>query len=183
MVIDPPEPPEPPATPEAPDPPESPKKSRKEKVLHTRIPAVLEQELKDLAQNLRVPVSNVVRTILEDAVTTVDVVGRRAESELRDAASRFGRDKGVRRTPAGKQHDTPEAPLAHVIGYQSLRLARDEECSLCGVALPRGSEAHLGIRDDGGPRVLLGDECIPFSAREGANTEPNGDDESLEEET
>jgi hypothetical protein len=154
------------------DPPEPPKK---EKVLHTRVPAVLEQELKELAKNLRVPVSNVVRTILEDAVNTVDVVGRRAESELRGAAERL-----AHKAPAAGRAKKPgakKAPLAGVIGYQKLRLARDEECTLCGATLPRGDEAHLGIRDDGGPRVLLGDECLPFRARS------EDDDESSEDES
>ena len=131
------------------------RKARKGKVLHTRVPEVLEQELKALAHNLRVPVSNVVRTILEDAVNTVDVIGRRAEDEIRGVAERMGA------RPAGRRDDPP---LAGVLGYQALRLAREEACSLCGKALERGSEAHLGIRDDGGPRVLLGPECLPFSA-------------------
>ena len=158
---------------ESPSPPEPSTKARKERVLHTRIPAVLEQELKDLAENLRVPVSNVVRTILEDAVDALDVVGRRAESELRDVAERLGEGRGrLRRGRAeAPSAEAPviEAPLARVIGYQALRLARDEACTLCGVALPRGTEAHLGIRDDGGPRVLLGDECLPFRAKQGAS--------------
>ena len=55
----------------------------KEKVLHTRVPAVLEQELKKLAGNLRVPVSNVVRAILEDAVTVADLATKRTEDGLR----------------------------------------------------------------------------------------------------
>ncbi|MFK8004530.1 MAG: hypothetical protein AB8H86_33490 [Polyangiales bacterium] len=140
-------------------------KPRKEKVLHTRVPAVLEQELKALAQNLRVPVSNVVRTILEDAVKTVDVIGRRAESELRDVAKLLGPKQPYARG-AVVAASTEGPPLAAVVGYQAIRLARDESCTLCGGELPRGSEAHLGIRDDGGARVLLGPECLPFRARE-----------------
>lgn len=143
-------------------------KPRKEKVLHTRVPAVLEQELKALAQNLRVPVSNVVRTILEDAVKTVDVIGRRAESELRDVAKLLGpKQPYARGAAAAAPAEGP--PLAAVVGYQAIRLARDESCTLCGGALVRGSEAHLGIRDDGGGRVLLGPECLPFRAREETN--------------
>ena len=59
---------------------------RKERVIHTRVPALLEQELKRMAQSLRVPVSNVVRAILEDAVDAVDRVGRKAEGEVRGLA-------------------------------------------------------------------------------------------------
>ena len=44
---------------------------KKERVLHTRVPAVLEEELKRLATALRMPVSNLVRAVLEDAVDAV----------------------------------------------------------------------------------------------------------------
>jgi hypothetical protein len=152
---------------------------RKERVLHTRVPAVLEQELKRLAGSLRVPVSNVVRTILEDAVTTLDQVGRAAEDGVRDVANRLSKGRDRLRSKAGESVaplvDTPEpaavAPLQGVIGFQLLRLARREACTLCGAPLEPGQEAHLGIRDGGGPRVLLGAECLPGSAR-GAVTQP-----------
>jgi len=65
----------------------------KEKVLHTRVPAVLEDELKRLAKNLRVPVSNVVRAILEDAVDAVDAVGEVAEGEITGFVDRLQRQR------------------------------------------------------------------------------------------
>ena len=199
-------------------------------MLHTRVPAVLEQELKRLAGSLKVPVSNVVRTILEDAVEAVDSVGRAAEDELRDVADRLRNRRGVLRTePRGRRRgagyrevvdadvvdatventvenskssvETAEgaevpgdqreehtaeprnaqpseqneqaqrnnasrnkAPLAGILGYQPLLLAREESCTLCGRVLSAGDEGFLGIRDGAGPRVLLGKECLPFSA-------------------
>lgn len=68
-------------------------RQRKERVLHTRIPTVLEEELKNLAENLRVPVSNLVRTILQDALRAAEEVGRAAEGELRDAANRLAAER------------------------------------------------------------------------------------------
>ena len=68
-------------------------KQRKERVLHTRIPAVLEHELKQLAVNLRVPVSNLVRTILQDAMEAAEAVGRAAEQELRSAADMLAQER------------------------------------------------------------------------------------------
>jgi hypothetical protein len=149
------------------------KKPRKERVLHTRVPAVLEHELKRLATSLKVPVSNVVRTILEDAVDAVDSVGRVAEGELRDVADRLRerRDKLRGHKPDGGDEvdeepvPAPVAPLGGVVGYQPLLLARDEGCTLCGRTVPAGEQAYLGIRETaGGPRVILGKECLPFSA-------------------
>ncbi|MBW2508401.1 MAG: hypothetical protein JRE81_07215, partial [Deltaproteobacteria bacterium] len=66
---------------------------RKERVLHTRVPAVLEQELKRVANAWRVPVSNVVRALLEDALDTLDVVGAKAEDELREVAEKLASER------------------------------------------------------------------------------------------
>ena len=65
------------------------REGRKERVLLTRVPAVLEQELKRVANAWRVPVSNVVRALLEDALDTLDVVGAKAEDELRGVAEKL----------------------------------------------------------------------------------------------
>ncbi len=140
---------------------------KKERVIHTRVPAVLEQELKRLADSLKVPVSNVIRTILEDAVEAVDSVGQLAEGELRQVADRLSRQRDALRRAA-------RAPLAGVVGYQQLLLARDESCALCGRAIAAGEDAYLGIRDGGeaGPRVILGKECLPFSAADDKESKP-----------
>jgi len=74
--------------------------ARKERVLHTRVSALLEQELKRLAASLRLPVSNVVRGILEEAVTTLDQVEQRAEGELRSVADRLERHREELRSSA-----------------------------------------------------------------------------------
>lgn len=145
---------------------------KKERVLHTRVPAVLEQELKRLAKNLRVPVSNVVRAILEDALDTVDVVGQRAEGELRSVAERLHRERGRLRTKVVREEDIedgvaierPAAPLAGVVGFQSMLLARDHRCALCGRAMSAGDEAFLGVREHAGPKVIVGRECLPVQA-------------------
>lgn len=158
----------------------------KERVLHTRVPAVLEQELKQLAHNLRVPVSNVVRAILEDAVDAVDTVNDIAQDELLGFVDRLARQREdlrarVRREAApdeDRTHDEgdaesvedaeivevscpDEAPdvLDGVYGYQPLVLASDTECSVCGAALPAGSEACRALFDEPGERVFLGPRC------------------------
>ena len=166
--------------------------ARKERVLHTRVPAVLEDELKKLATNLKMPVSNVVRAILEDALEAVEAVGSRAEDELkgfthrlseqRDALRR-GATQAVREASATVERAATEAratragatrvgavqpvsacpdvapELDDVIGFQRLTLRADAACTVCGLALPKGSEACRGVRDDGGPRVMLGPSC------------------------
>ena len=170
---------------------------RKERVLHTRVPAVLEDELKRLATNLKMPVSNVVRAILEDAIEAVEVVGVRAEDELKGFVHRLSEQREAIRqgataagrsaarakpvdaepveapAPAGEAKPEGErvakdaepacpaedASLETVIGFQQLTLRADSPCTVCGRVLPRGTEACRGVRDDGGPRVLLGPSC------------------------
>lgn len=190
------------------------RKERKERVLHTRVSAVLEEELKRVAGSLRVPVSNVVRAMLEDAVEKIDEVGRFAEGEIRNVADQLQkhrdglRNKGARSgaeaedgsvdeapapgqsgdedegEPPSAEPSTPEAAdepeaepreaaadddgpstaaLDGVIGFQPLLLARAEQCGVCSQPLAAGKEAFVGVRDDGGPRVIVGRECLPFS--------------------
>jgi hypothetical protein len=76
---------------------------KKERVIHTRVPALLEEELKRFAEDMRVPVSNLIRTILEDALAAADHAGERVERGLRASAARLahGRDN-LRRTLVGR---------------------------------------------------------------------------------
>ncbi len=85
--------------------------ARKEKVLHTRVPTVLERELKELAKNLRVPVSNLVRTILQDALSTAEALGRVAEDELRGAAEKLSENRARLDAAASAQGDALRASL------------------------------------------------------------------------
>lgn len=136
--------------------------TRKERVIHTRVPAVLEQELKRLADHVRVPVSNLVRTILEDAVTMADRAGREVEQELHKAASQVSLKRAEilgRKVPSA-----PRSPLDGVLGFQPLTLAADARCARCGVELEEGDDAHLGIgADASAPRVIVCDDCRPRS--------------------
>ena len=87
----------------------------KERILHTRIPVALEDQIKRLAERLRVPVSNLVRNMLEDAID----VTRRMRDKLE------GGDD--------------------VYGWQDITLNIDVPCSQCGRPLARGDRAHVGL--------------------------------------
>jgi hypothetical protein len=147
---------------------------KKERVLHTRVPAVLEEELKRLATALRMPVSNLVRAVLEDAVDAVDTVSERAEGELKGMVSRIHAQRETLRgavqqsarekTATVEAKEAPSCPdsspsLDGVVGVQRLTLIADATCTVCGRALPRGTEACRGVRDEAGPKVLLGPRC------------------------
>ena len=148
--------------------------AKKERVLHTRVPAVLEDELKRLATTLKMPVSNLVRAVLEDAVDAVEVVGERAEGQLRGIVSRIHQQRETLRSAVqGTALREPAALVATpkktvdlegVVGVQRLTLIIDARCTSCDRALPRGTEAYRGVRDEPGPKVLLGPCCAPVDS-------------------
>lgn len=168
-------------------------KDRKERVLHTRVPAVLEEELKRLAEALRLPVSNLVRTILEDAISAVDVVGKRADRELRGVAERLAAERDRlrgnlerwqhrpgRAEPAVADSDEPlpapsppptvEDRFAGVLGWHPLILATARDCARCGRRLEAGASAFLGIGANGQPAaeggLVIGSECLSSRSEE-----------------
>ena len=165
------------------------RRARKERVLHTRVPAVLEQELKRVANAWRVPVSNVVRALLEDALDTIDVVGAKAEDELRGVAQKLASERHrIRRksseqlskTPAGPASAdepadgalTPD-PLAGAVGATPITLVHDAECALTGRALTAGSEAYLVLFDDPNRKLITGRDALPHAS---TSNEENADD-------
>ncbi len=108
------------------------------------------------ARRMRVPVSNLVRNVLEQAFDLVeDVVGegldiadtaRRGAERVRDAAMRARSDE--------KQRDG-------IYGWQELILNRDERCRDCGSELDRGGEAYRGLSDQrGAGPVFLCAACV-----------------------
>jgi len=131
---------------------------KKERVLHTRVPAVLEAELKRFAQNLRVPVSNLVRTILEDALVVADAAGDRVEERLRTAAAQLQTERERLRRKI-----RPD-PLSDVYAFQPVTLAQPAHCAKCDLALAVGDEANLGLVDPnvgGNVRIFVCEECLP----------------------
>jgi hypothetical protein len=164
------------------------KPPRKERVLHTRVPAVLEQELKRVANAWRVPVSNVVRALLEDALDTLDIVGAKAEDELRGVAEKLQserhkiRRKSIdghastdvsapfeTRSPKGDTDD----PLDGAVGVTPITLAHDTRCALTGDLLSAGTEAYMVLFDD--PRRKLISGRNPLLSASTSNQE-NADD-------
>ncbi len=157
--------------------------ARKERVLHTRVPAVLEQELKRVANAWRVPVSNVVRALLSDALDTLDVVGAKAEGELREVAemlaserSRIRRKSSERlgkipaaakvteRPESAEEPTSPPDPFAGAVGVTPITLVHDAVCGVSGEKLPAGSEAYMVLFDDPGRKLITGRDALPHAS-------------------
>jgi hypothetical protein len=134
---------------------------KKERVLHTRVPAVLERELKRFAENLRIPVSNLVRAILEDAVQAADAAGENVEGRLKRAAQQLGREREKLKKRVMPDQDQFE----RVYAFQPVTLAQPAACARCGRALARGERAQLGLTEPPAKtpneRIFVCDACLP----------------------
>lgn len=160
-------------------------KSNKEKVLHTRVPESLEAQIKALADALRVPVSSLVRNILEDSVAVIDsatseldqtlknvsknvrTLSERArldQKELRRGWSEFQTilsESFKARDAASDERASAAELFLDVVGWQPLTLNLKTTCARCSIVLAPGDDAHLGVREQPGPRVLICDACLP----------------------
>lgn len=136
--------------------PSAAERNLKERVIHTRVPAVLEAELKRFADNLRVPVSNLIRTILEDAVAVADRAGESVERELLTVAHRVGTERERMRGAVAKLD-----PLEGVYGFQPLVLHMKAYCARCSQVLEPGTAAHCALSDAQGPRRFVCNNCVP----------------------
>ncbi len=134
---------------------------KKERVLHTRVPAVLERELKRFAENLRMPVSNLVRAILEDAVNAADAATESVESRLKRAAQQLASEREKL-----KKRVLPDQ-FASVYAFQPVTLAQPVGCGRCGKALARGEHAHIGLSEPppktANDRIVVCDACLPHA--------------------
>ena len=130
-------------------PADAPDAAKKERVLHTRVPAVLERELKRLAESARMPVSNLVRAILEDALEVADRASGRVEEQLRHAVDRVSKERESIRERVRKLD-----PLERVAAYQPVVLANPATCARCSRELASGEDARLAVMSEPRPAHL-----------------------------
>jgi hypothetical protein len=133
-------------------------KATKERVLHTRVPEALEREIKALADSLRLPVSSLVRNILEDSMRALEAAASRGLSEVQTMIEQSLR--------ARSSKERPPVEFADVIGWQSLTLNQPATCARCRADLSAGDAAHLGVRERPGPRLLICPRCLPQPKKE-----------------
>jgi hypothetical protein len=144
---------------------ESGERRRKERVLHTRISEDLAADLRRVAEDLRVPVSNLVRNVLEEAFSVVESVtgnvGEIIEEVMDEAEAVRARLRGRQRRRS-RRIDPEESPREEsreaeappprddeVIGWQPLVLARPRRCAQCGILMGRGDSAYASMTPKG----------------------------------
>lgn len=144
---------------------------RMERVLHTRVSEDLDDALKRAAEELRVPVSNLVRNVLEDVFDVVEKVTDNVGDFLGDLGDRQGRRAGRRgerwarrlrrhglRVYGELADDEPDAAAApapaaepaqvrrdfpDVVGWQPLILNGPQRCGDCAREVEKSSRAFV----------------------------------------
>lgn len=140
-------------------------RERKDRLIQTRVPESLESALKEEATRRRLPVSQLVRNILEDTLQIVGDVVDGVDAIVQDSIA-LGRQVGqnVARARSSSTSDTVTSPatvdttatppkpadpaLDDVYAWNEVVPSRPATCSSCGTALAAGSPAFVGLRDD-----------------------------------
>lgn len=150
--------------------------ARKERVIHTRISEQLAEELRRVAEDLRVPVSNLVRTAIEETLSAVeslsDSVGGWVEEVVGEASAAQARRRARQRPqpapPATSEpHPDPDtaavadsAASDAVIAWQDAILHRPAACADCDRSLVRGDRAFVGLTAARGSPTVLCRACM-----------------------
>jgi len=157
---------------------------RKERVLHTRISEPLAEDIRRMAEDLRVPVSNLVRNVLEEAFSVIEAVSEdvgeliddvvdeaqrtrdRIRRRRRHAHTRERRDQpnatadgGDQREPAHRQ------PFPHVVGWQPLILNQVKDCADCEEPIEPGERGFAGVTNTGVGGIYLCCDCMDARRR------------------
>jgi hypothetical protein len=115
---------------------------RKDQLLQARVPKSLYDLLVTRARQLRVPVSNLVRNILEDSAR---MVGNIVEGGLEIA--------GALAEKVGP------GDLLAVVGWQTMVANQKINCPRCGVLIKKGGNAFLSVGATGGRAIVICPAC------------------------
>jgi hypothetical protein len=119
-----------------------PERERKDRVLQARVSQSLYKDLVDQARRLRVPVSNLVRNILEDSTRMVENI---VDSSLEIADVLSGK--------------TTEEELSSVLGWQPMSANRPLDCSKCREQIQKDEQAFMSVGAPDGRTFVICEEC------------------------
>jgi len=135
--------------------------ARKERVLHTRVPASLDRHIKQRARSLGTSVSTVVRNVL---LNTFGLVESIVTDSANIALSITGEEAIPAPTDAHARGGAPEGEDAcaasGILGWQEAVLNLNTVCDRCNAILHRGSRAAIAVRERQGPRTILCRRCL-----------------------
>ncbi len=166
-------------------------RERKERILHTRISEQLADDIRAIADDLRVPVSNLVRNVLEEAFSAVErVTGdvgeliddvleeaevaseryRRYRDRVRDRARERAQERaaeggpGEASAPGAASDPSGPDPLVRVVAWQPVVLAAERRCARTGRTLRPGERAYLGLGEAGPLGVYVAEDALDAPA-------------------
>ncbi|MCC6847693.1 MAG: hypothetical protein IT294_04265 [Deltaproteobacteria bacterium] len=129
---------------------------RKERVLHTRVPPSLDDQLKQRARTLGMSVSTIVRHVLLNTFGLVeDIV-----ADSTNAALALGGQEPLGRRPRVRAAERDAAAEGVVLGWQEVLLNVNAVCDRCNAVLRKGRRAAIAVRERPGPRVFLCRKCL-----------------------
>lgn len=146
-------------------------KERKEKVIHTRVPDSLDDEIRKRAASLGVSVSNLVRNVLGHAFGLVEdvIIDGAAVAESVSRKRRRAPDSPV--PSYGGATPTPEAGV--VLGWQRLLMNINAVCAACNAIVAKGREGALGVIEGSGPRPVLCLSCLEERSHDHGDANPD----------
>ncbi|HJW70849.1 MAG TPA: hypothetical protein VJ829_15970 [Candidatus Binatia bacterium] len=145
---------------------------RKERVLHTRVPASLDRHLKHRARTLGMSVSTVVRHVLLNTFGLVeDIVTDSTNIALSIAGQRM-----LPRADRDGAHEPADGEgIVEILGWQEVVLNRNAVCDRCNVVLRKGVRAALGVSERPGPQTILCRRCLEQVAAPDERGQQGGD--------
>jgi hypothetical protein len=131
---------------------------RKERVLHTRVPQSLDNQLKRRARNLGLSVSTVVRHVLLNTFGLVeDIVTDSTNVALSVAGEDPAADEQRRTRRTTRADDNGSAV---VVGWQEAILNLNAVCDRCNAVLSKGTRAAIAVLDGPGRPTFLCKRCL-----------------------
>lgn len=134
---------------------------KKERVIHTRVPAHLDETIRKRASGLGLSVSNLVRNVLSNTFGLVDSIVVDGTNIAR-AARGEAAVPGAKAPPPSPIAIAPVSTAAEpmVLGWQEAKLALNAVCARCNAILPKGTRAAIAVTDRPGPRPFLCVRCL-----------------------
>jgi hypothetical protein len=120
---------------------------KKERVIHTRVPESLDDEIKRKATDLGLSVSNLVRNILQHTFGLVEDI-------VHDSAEIARSARGAKAVFSGAPRTSSAQKPSQVVGWHTALLNVNAVCDTCNAVLAKGTSAGIG--------VLAGPGAIPF---------------------
>ncbi len=113
---------------------------RKEEYLGARVPGELRAKVIARANDLGIPVSILIRNILEEAFPAAI-------------------EEKVTKGPAEQASVIPEMQFPNVIGWEQITLNRPMVCTSCAQLIQSGVRVTLGLTSPGDEHVILCNKC------------------------